>query len=200
MIYLFKKGRIVTITWSHGGNICKILARPGQIVFDNYKKDIKRLEEDEYIVSTNELGIDWKTEYTVAQLNIKPLPGMLVNVIYLTKSSNYEKKLRKRGILKSPLYNSEEPEGIVNEIIAFKKLIYPFIQPRFASIKKIIEGISPLFELSNGEVIEKGSLKLFYRKTIDYEKYRYNQKERNKQIVARTFNKEVTSVPIFATT
>lgn len=200
MNYLYRKGRIVTITWSHGGNIVKVLARPGQFVFDNYTKDVRLLGEHEYIVSAKELRIEYMTEYVVAQQNTKPLPGMLVNDLHLVPSSIYERKLRKIGINQSPIYNTQEPEGIVNEVIAFKKLIYPYQRPRLVQIKQISNTQFPLFELSNGEVIERGSLKLFYRRSTSYEETYYNKKKRSKQTTSCSFQKSPIGEQVCVTT
>ena len=181
MEYLYRKGRIVTITWKHGGQICKVLARPGQIVYDPDTNLSQILGEDKYVVYYEKLRIN-HADYMATLYNgtCTLFPGILVDAIHLLPSTVYEKKLRRMGIYISPFYNSEEPEGVGGEIISFKKLIYPFRRPRLVSIKRIIESNFPLFELSNGDVIERGSLKLFYRKASWYEQKLFAQKEINK--------------------
>jgi hypothetical protein len=177
MTYLYRKGRIVTITWKHGGHICKILARPGQIVYDTITQFIRTLEENEYVVYYKDLRIE-HSDYLVAQYDTKPIGGILVNDIHLVPSSKYEKQLRRIGIAKSPYYDTMEPEGVLHEIIVFKKLTYPFNKPRMLRIKNICNAQNaPLYTLSNGETIERGSLKLFYRQPIEYEKTIYQKKE-----------------------
>jgi hypothetical protein len=105
MNYEFRKGRIVTTMWKHGGEICKVLARPGQIVFDTITGYIKILKEDEYVVY-NELWIK-QADYLVAQSDTKPKPGFLVNIIHLRSSTKYEKMLRRNSINISPLIQIE---------------------------------------------------------------------------------------------
>jgi hypothetical protein len=181
MKYLYCKGRIVTITWKHGGDIVKVLARPGQYVYDTTTRDMRFLNEDEYIVEEDIRIKERWIEYLVPQQNIKPKAGRLVNAIHLAQATVYEKKLRHKGILTSPIVNSEEPLGEVGEILAFKYLG----KLRLVQILKVVNSLPPCFELSNGDCIERGSLKIFYRRTNEYEKAIFQKKEayQNRQIV-----------------
>jgi hypothetical protein len=177
MKYLYRKGTIVTITWKHGGYICKVLSRPGQLVYDPITNESHLLGEGKYVVYYEKLRIE-HADYmaTLHHGMYLLLPGILVDEIHLTPSSNYEKYLRRKGENKSPFYESEEPQGEVGEIIAFKyngKL-------RLVQILKVVDSLPPCFELSNGECIERGSLKLFYRKKTEYEKKIFEQKKSNK--------------------
>ena len=118
-----------------------------------------------------------------------PLNGFMVSEQQISPSTEYEKRLRRRGIHESPYYNSIEPEGITGEIIIFKKLTYPFVKPRIVRIKKA-NGYPnfPLYELSNGDVVERGSLKLFYRRPTYYEITTFQREETRANKVNRLFN------------
>jgi hypothetical protein len=187
MKYLYRKGRIVTITWKHGGWICKVLARPGQLVYDPITNQSHLLDEGKYVVYYEKLRIEHADYMATLHHGMYLLyPGILVDEIHLTASSNYEKYLRRKGINKSPLYDSKEPEGIIGEIIAFK---YPG-KLRLVEILNILYSpVFPLYELSNGDCIERGSLKLFYRKTDEYEQEIFKEKKVNKnRRVVFTYN------------
>lgn len=175
MNYLYRRGIIVTITWKHGGDIVKILARPGQYVFDTATRNMRFLNEDEYIVEEDIRIKEQWYKYLVPQQNIKPKAGKLINVIHLAQATVYEKKLRRKGILKSPTINSEEPQGIVGEILAFR---YPG-KLRLVQIHRVVNSLPPCFELTDGNRIERGSLKLFYRRTNEYEQTIFQKKEVN---------------------
>jgi hypothetical protein len=121
--------------------------------------------------------------------NILPLNGFLAIELQISPSTEYEKRLRRRKIHESPYYNSIEPEGNTGEIIVFKKLTYPFIKPRMLRIKKA-NGYPnfPLYELTNGDIIERGSLKLFYRKPTYYEITAFQKEEVRINKINRLFN------------
>jgi hypothetical protein len=176
MKYLYRKGRIVTITWKHGGWICKVLARPGQLVYDPITNESHLLDEGKYVVYYEELRIE-HADYmaTLHHGMYLLLPGILVDEIHLNESSNYEKYLRRKGTHKSPFYNSEEPLGEVGEILAFKYLG----KLRLVQILKVVNTTPPCFELTNGDCIERGSLKIFYRRTNEYEKTIFQKKKAN---------------------
>ena len=174
MKYLYRRGRIVT---TNKGLICKVLARPGQIVYCAEVDDMIHLKEGEYILFNEKFRMI-TGDYVVPLYNIAPLNGFLVTESQITASSEYEKRLRRKGIHESPYYNSVEPEGKTGEIVVFKKLTYPFIKPRVIRIKKA-NGYPnfPLYELTNGDVLERGSLRLFYRKPSFYEEYAFKREE-----------------------
>jgi hypothetical protein len=166
MRYLYRRGRIVT---TKEGLICKVLARPGQIVYCAEVDDMIHLKEGEYVLFNEDLRMT-KGDYIVPLYNILPLNGFMVKEYQITTSTEYEKRLRRRGIHKSPYYDVAKPEGKLGEIIVFTKLVYPFKKPRILRIVKMVDNPSfPLYELSNKDVIEKSSLRLFYRKPINYE-------------------------------
>lgn len=173
MNYLYRKGLIVT---TKNGMICKIIARPGQVVYDNKTKFMYVLKEGQYILFNENFRMI-EGEYKVAQYHTQPLNGFLANEDHISKSLVYEKTLRRIGIHNSPLYNSDRPEGTIGEIVAFKKLIHPYIRPKLFRINKIMNSNFPLFELSNNEIIEHGTLKMFYRKPIKYEENYFIKKE-----------------------
>jgi hypothetical protein len=194
MKYLYRKGSILVTTWerhklggecSNAGVICKVLARPGQIVYDPETEEPYELGEGKYVIYYNELGINQADYIATLHHGMLPLfPGILVDEIHLRPATNYEKTLRRKGITKSPYhYNSEEPEGQIAEVVAFKY----FGKLRLLEIKRIYNSAIPLFELSNGDVIERGSLKLFYRKATEYEKEIFTQQKKTNQSRSRVF-------------
>lgn len=165
--YQYRKGRIVTITWKHGGEICKVLARPGQLVYDTITNSIYYLKEDEYVLQ-NDLWIK-QADYLVAQENTKPIPGILVNAIHLIPSTPREKALRRRGILKAP---NNIIKGEVNEILVSKKGL---IQKLVRILDIAGDKEFPLYILSNGEIISRGTLKSLYRKANGEEESTYDE-------------------------
>lgn len=176
--YLYRKGRIVTITWRHGGQICKVLARPGQIVYDPITEKPYTLSAGKYVVYYNELRINHE-DYMATLYNgmCTLFPGILVDEIHLVASTAYEKILRRKGITISPNYNSEEPQGNKDEVIVFKTALLCKVKPRIVTILNIdFTDDSPVFELSNGDYVNRGTLKSLYRKPTLYEKKSYFRK------------------------
>jgi hypothetical protein len=187
MKYLYRKGSILVTTWqrhklggecSNAGVICKVLARPGQLVYNPETEEPYLLGEGKYVIYYNELGINQADYMATLHHGMLPnFPGIFVDEIHLRPATDYEKRLRRKGITKSPIHNSEEPEGVVDEIVAFKYLG----KLRLLRIKKVIDSTIPLFELSNNDVIERGSLKLFYRRTTNYEKEIFENQQKTYQ-------------------
>jgi hypothetical protein len=169
--YLFNRGRIVTITWEHGGHICKILARGGQFVYDIIKNELRVLAYDEYVVF-NETWDKKHCNFIVAQENTPPIYGFLVNEIHLAPSTKYDKLLRRNKIFISPTYSFKKPSGVDNEIIVLRRNILT-VRPR---IRIIISATPDHFLLSNGEIIGYNELIILYRQPIDYEVAYYNRK------------------------
>jgi hypothetical protein len=178
--YLYRRGRIVTVTWSHGGEICKVLARPGQFVYDTITENMYTLKEDEYVLS-NALW-DKQAEYIVPQPTTQPKLGFRVHVQHLVASTVYEKKLRRIGILLSPNYNSIQPQGSKDELIV-RRLSFSIIPKVLSIISADYDNDSPVFELSNGTYIPNAILKHLYRKPIDYEIKRYNKETHSTQLL-----------------
>jgi hypothetical protein len=160
--YLYRRGRIVTTKY---GYIYKILARPGQIVFDPITRTIFTLGQGEYILRDFRIN---RAHYLVAQEHTQPIAG---NIYYETDifiSTVYEKKLRSKGILQSPDYNSIQPQGSKDELIV-RRLSFS-IRPKVLTIVSTdYSDNSPVFELSNGAYIPNAILKHLYRKPTDYE-------------------------------
>jgi len=162
--YLYRKGRIVVITRHNSGEICKVLARPGQYVFDGYIKGLRILKEGEYIVYHKDLRVDNLTKYIVPQWDSAPLPGILVNETHLIVANDYEKKLRRKGIIYSPNYHFEKPRGGKNEVIVFREPAIFGHRPKIARVLSVDYSYSsPIFELSNGKYINISELMTFYR-------------------------------------
>lgn len=173
MEYLYRRGRIVS---TKSGIICKVIARPGQIVYNNKIGFIQVLKEGEYLLTNEDFRII-QGDFCVAQENTQPINGFLCFEWHILNATVYEKKLRRLGINNSPLFNSTQPDGLIDEIVVFKKLIFPWVNPRINRIKKATTSNIPLYELSNGEVIDRGTLRMFYRKPIPYEEKMFIKKE-----------------------
>jgi hypothetical protein len=168
--YLFNRGRIVTITWKHGGHICKILARSGQFVYDTIKDELRVLSYDEYVVY-NELWDEKQCDFVVAQENKPPIYGFLVNEIHLVPSTKYEKLLRRNKVFTSPKYDFKKPLGADDELIVLRRDVFN-VRPR---IRRIISAAPNNYLLSNGESIDYNELIILYRQPIDYEVAYYNR-------------------------
>lgn len=191
--YLYRKGRIVTITnVSYRGRICKVLARPGQIVYIPNTEETYELQKYEYVVHYNELRIQ-DADYTATLHHgmCTLFPGILINELHLVPSTPYEKRLRYKGISMSPDYITEEPEGNKNEVLVFKEALLHKAKPRVVTILSAdFTDDSPTFELSNGEHINRGLLKHLYRKPKPHEKdYCLNQLNK---IINSSFKREET--------
>ena len=167
--YLYRKGRIVTITWKHGGEICKVLARPGQTVKDTIKNAMYTLEEGEYIVE-NLLWIK-SSDYLAPQLASVPKAGFKVHEQHLVASTEYEKRLRRRGIHISPDYEPEPPEIIIGETLITRRVIRGVIMNTKPPKRTIIKDIykNGLVVLSNDTTTNKTFLVVLFRKPKSYE-------------------------------
>jgi hypothetical protein len=126
------------------------------------------LEEGEYIVE-NLLWIK-SSDYLAPQLASVSKAGFKVHEQHLVASTEYEKRLRRRGIHISPDYVPDEVEVKIGEKIITKRVINNnitnFKPPRRLIIKSIDNNI---ILLSNNFRISKYFLLNIYRKPKPYE-------------------------------
>jgi len=160
--YAHRRGSIVVTTYGRGGEICKVLARPGQIAYDTSKKDIYILKEEEYILF-NELWIGGDI-WLVAQQNSKPIQGFLVNVMHIRSSMPYEKLLFRHKEIFSPYNNYKHPDIVLGEKVIFRLSAK---KPKVLIITEITG--EKIVGLSNGEKTTRNAIYLVYRKPNKYE-------------------------------